>query len=135
MDAIKTTSAFGSTSVKGERNHGGVQSKLHLAQFHFARKIEYEAHRRAIISFNIAKLGARGIVPNRVSLSLDTRPAKRTPQDNREAGQARWAEHRVHFTRRASSESKKTRQVVEAIKTTNPFRPTSIQRERNHGGV
>ena len=39
------------------------------------------------------------------------------------------------FARRASSGSETTRQAGEAIKTPWSFRATSVERERNHGGV
>ena len=39
------------------------------------------------------------------------------------------------FERQASSGSKTTRQAGEAIKTPWSFRSTSVERERNHGGV
>ena len=39
------------------------------------------------------------------------------------------------FARRASSGSEATRQEGEALKTPWSFRSTSVERERNHGGV
>jgi len=41
----------------------------------------------------------------------------------------------MHFVRQASSGSETTRQAGEAIKTPLSFRSTSVERERNHGGV
>ena len=41
----------------------------------------------------------------------------------------------MHFARQASSGSEITRQASEPIKTPWSFRSTSVERERNHGGV
>ena len=41
----------------------------------------------------------------------------------------------MHFARQASSGSETTRQAGEAIKTPWSFRSTSVERERNYGGV
>ena len=41
----------------------------------------------------------------------------------------------MHFVRQASSGSETTRQAGKAIKTPSAFRATSVERERNHGGV